>query len=213
MRSRVTTSGRGDAGFTLVELLIAITVIGIVTVPLGNVLIAYFRNTDATTARLKESHDVQITSAYWAQDVASTGTHATTSPYGLRQSIEIAAAYDGGLYPCGAPGTPAAVVRLSWDDYATASSNATTVRVAYVVKTVSGKTELHRIRCNNSSTPISDLVLAHDLALGTPPTVTCSTTCTAAAVPATVALNLTIRDPKSNGSAYTVTLTGQRRQT
>ncbi len=205
---------RGDKGFTLVELLVAISIIGIITVPLSNVVIGFLHNSDATSARLSESHDAQIASSYWAQDVASIGTRATTSPYALKQSIEVGAAYDGGLYPCGASGTPAAVVRVAWDDYSSASSTARIVRVAYVVETVSGETQLHRIRCNGSSTPVSDIVLAHDLDAGTPPTVTCSTTCTAApAVPATATLNLTIHDPKSNGSAYTVTLTGQRRQT
>jgi prepilin-type N-terminal cleavage/methylation domain-containing protein len=205
---------RGDKGFTLIELLVAIAIIGIITVPLSNVVIGFLHNSDATTARLTESHDAQIASAYWAQDVSSIGTRATTSPYALNQSIETGAAYNSGLYPCGASGTPAAIVRLAWDDYANATSNGTIVRVAYVVETVSGQTQLHRIRCNGSSTPISDTVLAHDLIAGTPPTVTCSSTCTAApAVPATVVLNLTIQDPKNTGAAYAVNLTGQRRQT
>jgi prepilin-type N-terminal cleavage/methylation domain-containing protein len=206
---------RNDNGFTLIELLLSIVIIGIITVPLSNVVISYLHNTDATTARLSESHDAQISAAYWAQDVASIGTHATVSPYALIRSIEVDIAYNAG-YSCGDPGTPNAVVRFAWDDYPSGSTTAKIVRVAYVVETVSGQSQLHRIRCYDSSSPVSDIVLAHDLA-STPPTVGCPTVSTncqdAPAVPTSVTLNLTIKDPKNTGSAYAVTLTGQRRQT
>jgi len=79
--------GRADDGFTLVELVLAILIIGVITVPLSNAVIAYLHNADATTARLLESHDAQIASAYWAQDVASIGIRNTTSPYALNQSV------------------------------------------------------------------------------------------------------------------------------
>jgi prepilin-type N-terminal cleavage/methylation domain-containing protein len=211
-----TLSRRDDEGFTLIELLVAVVIVGIIFAPLSSVVIAYLRNTDTTTARLTESHDLQIASAYWAQDVASVGTHSTASPYALVQSIESNVAYNVGN-ACGVAGTPNATVRFSWDAYAVGSTTATLVRVAYVVETVSGQTQLHRIRCSGSSTPVSDLVLAHDLDpdLTTPLTVGCptdATTCAnAPAVPMIVNLDLTIKDPKS-ATSYSVTLTGQRRQ-
>jgi prepilin-type N-terminal cleavage/methylation domain-containing protein len=205
---------RGADGFTLVELLVAIAILGIITVPLSSVVIAYLRNTDATTARLIESHDAQIAAAYWAQDVASIGTRSTTNPFALNQSVETGVAYNAGLYPCGAAGTPSAIVRLAWDQFSGPAAPAVIVRVAYVVQTtVAGQTELHRLRCEGSPVVVSDVILAHDLDPSTPPALGCSATCTASpAVPKSITLTLTIKDPKNLGGAYVVSLTGQRRQ-
>jgi prepilin-type N-terminal cleavage/methylation domain-containing protein len=217
MRSRPRLHGSGaDGGFTLVELLVAVVILGIITVPLSNVVIGYLRNADATTARLIESHDVQIASAYWAQDVASIGTRSAGPAYTFTQSVEKNVTYDSGLHPCGPLGTPIAIARLAWDDF-DAGGAKTVVSVAYVVKpTAAGPTELHRIRCDGSPTP-SDVMLAHDLDPSTPPTVGCLGTsgddCTAApAVPTKVTLHLTLKDPNNHDTAYVVDLTGQRRQ-
>jgi prepilin-type N-terminal cleavage/methylation domain-containing protein len=209
---------RRDDGFTLVELMIVMILLGIITLPLGNAVLAFVRNTDATTARLGESHDAQISSAYFAQDIASIGTHDWSAyPYPLKQSVETGVAYDGSdgsKYPCGSAGTPNALVRMAWDDFAGPSSPPTSVVVSYFVKTVGAEQQLHRIRCVGSTTPTSDLVMVHHLdASG--PTITCSTVCTGsgAAVPQYVTLVLRVRDPSAANALYTVTLTGQRRQT
>ena len=50
-----------DAGFTLVELLVSLVVIGLIVVPLGNAVVSILRNADVTNGRLSESHHVQIT--------------------------------------------------------------------------------------------------------------------------------------------------------
>lgn len=98
-----------ERGFTLVELLVAIVILGIIAVPLGNVIIGYLRNTDATTARLSESHDAQVSAAYFSADVASVGVRSTTysadpaAPYPLTQSIEQNAPAAGGLFPAAPP--------------------------------------------------------------------------------------------------------------
>jgi prepilin-type N-terminal cleavage/methylation domain-containing protein len=201
----------GDDGFTLVELIIAILIIGVITVPLGNVVIGSLHNADATTARLLESHDVQITSAYWAQDVASVGTRSTTNPYPLIQSVETGVTYSSSLFPCGTTGTTP-IVTLAWDDF-TGPGASTLDRVAYLVETVSGQTQLHRLRCNGSAAVVSDVTVAHDLSTSAAPTVACSSSCTAApAVPTTVTLTLTLKDPNNTDGPYVVPLTGQRRQ-
>jgi prepilin-type N-terminal cleavage/methylation domain-containing protein len=207
MTNRTAPRPEGDDGFTLVELVIAVVIVGLITVPLGNVLLGFLNNTDATTARLLESHDVQITSAYWAQDVASIGTRSTAAPYLFTQSVEQNVVPSSSLYPCGTTGPP--IVSLAWDDFSGPGA-ATLSRVAYVVE--SGQTQLHRLRCNGSAVVVSDITLANDLDPLTPPTVTCPTTCTAPAVPTTVTLTLTVKDPRNHGGTYVVPFTGQRRQ-
>ena len=163
---------------------------------------------------MSENHDVQISAAYFAQDVQALGVRDwTAATYPLRQSIELDAPPDTGLYPCGAPGTPSAVVRFAWDDPTTVASAPVVIRASYVVMMVGGERQLHRVTCAGSATPTSDVVVAHNVDT-TLPVVTCSTSCTAApAIPQTVVLNLTIRDPGNTGPALSVTLTGQRRQT
>ena len=212
-------SVRGDDGFTLVELLVAIVIMGVISVPLTNVVISYLHNSDATMARLLESHDVQISSAYWAQDVASIGTRSTTSLYPLTQSVETDVAYSASKYPCGPAGTTP-IVTLAWDDF-TGPGTSTLVRVAYVRKAAPGQTaltELHRLRCDGTAPGFSDVTLAHDLNPSpplTPATVVCSTTCMGThdmPVPTTITLNLSLKDPKDPGEAYSIPLIGQRRQ-
>lgn len=217
---------RRDDGFTLVELLMSIAILGIIAFPLGNAVIAYLHNTDATIGRLGESHDAQIAAAYFAQDVQSIGTRDWASgsyPFPLQQSVWTASAAVSN--PCGSAGTT--VAQLTWDDITTnaATPPVPQVRVAYVVEVdaSSGERQLHRLRCTAaslsaaSSPPTSDIVLVHHLAAAGPDTavaqVSCSTTCTAApAVPQAVSLVLTIDDPRNTDPPYVVTLTGQRRQ-
>jgi hypothetical protein len=82
-----------------------------------------------------------------------------------------------------------------------------------VVETVSGQQQLHRITCAGNATPVTDVVLAHDVVSAS---ATCATSCTGAgtALPSRISLALTIADPGSGpGSSYPVTLTGDRRQT
>jgi prepilin-type N-terminal cleavage/methylation domain-containing protein len=216
---------RDDRGVTLIEVLVAIVILGIIIVPLGNALIGFSRNTDDTTRRLSESHDAQIMAAYFAQDMQSVGVRDwTADPYPLKQSIVANVAYDGTPYPCGTAGTPPAgtppaVVRLAWDDPTTVSGAPDIVRVSYVVETVGAERQLHRLRCVGPSPAPADVVLAHNVD-ASPPSLVCynasmvAMDCASApAVPQTVTLTVTIKSPGSSGPALTVTLTGQRRQT
>ena len=206
-----------DGGFTLVELIITIFVLGVVVAPVSAILIFNLRNSGATVARMNESHDAQLAASYFAEDVQAVGVRgaytSTTQPSFL-QSIETTVTATGGLYPCGTAGE--AVVRFAWDDFSDATpTSRTQKRVAYVVD----GTELHRIECANSAAIITDLTLA-DRLVPLSVTITCADesgtdmSCTGSTLPATVAMSLIIHDPDSGDDdpPYEIQLTGQRRQ-
>lgn len=203
---------RFDSGYTLVEVIITTVIIGVITVPLANLVVSYFTSSTTTTGRLSESHDEQIAAAYFAQDVASVGTRSTTAPYAPTQSIWTSNFPAGS---CGLGGGGTSLVLIRWDDRSWNSgtqTQTTTVNSAgYYIRTVSGQKQLHRVYCTGV-TQKSDVTLAHTVNLAGTNTVTCSSTCTATPVPATVTLQLAIKDPSGRGQPYALTLTGQRRQ-
>ncbi|WP_427889874.1 PulJ/GspJ family protein [Kribbella sp. GL6] len=198
---------RGEEGFTLVEMLVAVVIIGIVMLPLANVLIGFLRTDGLASARMDESHDAQIAAAYWAQDVASVGIRQSydvgTRTFPLAQSVNVA-------FPCSLPAGSTTTVTLGWDEL-DANGNASAVRVAYVT---SGRS-LIRLRCDAGSLT-STATLAHEL--DGVPTVACTgsggTSCTGAgsAVPQKITLTFNVKDPSGKGQSYALTLTGQRRQ-
>jgi prepilin-type N-terminal cleavage/methylation domain-containing protein len=205
MRLRVR---RDDRGVTLVEVLIAVVILAIIIVPLGNALISFFRNTNATTNRMAESHDEQIAAAYFAQDVQSVGVR-NWSNLSAQTSVEQNAPATSGTYPCGANGTPNATLRLAWND-PTGASSTQVIIVSYVVETVNGQKELHRLRCaGGSTTPTSDIVVVRNLLSAGTPTLTPN----AATVPQAVSWTLSVKASTGSGSPLVVTLYGQRRQT
>lgn len=211
MRNRA----RDDSGFTLIELLITIVVMGIITVPLSGLVLSYFKDTTATSARLYESHDAQIATSYFAQDVASVGTRVSTAPDSLlAQSVWTNVANGTQTYPCGSTGT--ALVLMVWDDVPSAGTITLGYdRVAYTLRVVSGETQLHRIACLGSATIVSDTVVAHEVDTAVPPSIACNVSCTGVgvSVPKTISLTLSLKAPGTTTADYVVTLTGQRRST
>jgi prepilin-type N-terminal cleavage/methylation domain-containing protein len=203
-----------EDGFTLIELLIAIVLVGLVTVAIGDALIGFTRNTDDTIHRLGESHDAQISAAYFAQDVASIGIRDPDEA--LEQSVETRP--KSKALACGTP-QGRLVVRLGWDDPTSATAS-TQVLVSYVVEVAAGQPQLHRLVCSPDDGMLSDTIVAHYL--GAPmPRVTCTdakaqpTECegSAADVPQSVSMVLSLDHVGDPDAAYTVTLTGSRRQT
>jgi prepilin-type N-terminal cleavage/methylation domain-containing protein len=207
---------RDERGVTLPEVLVAVTILAIIIIPLGDALIGFVRNTDATTRRMNESHDIQLASTYFTRDIQNLGVRDWTSP-----TLPLLRSIDNAAYPCTGSGTP--VVSLAWDDPTTASGLPSIIRVTYIVRDVGGEHQLRRLMCRDSATVDapgeSDLVVVHNL-VGTPPTPVCATATGAptscfgagAAVPQRVTIAVNIKHPVSSGAPTTLTLTGQRRQ-
>ncbi len=218
MRARI-EAARADSGFTLVELLIVIALMSVLMGALGMAFSVMMSQTAATQTRMEVSHDAQLATAYFAEDVAGTGVRdATGNPL---QSIETNAPSTGGLHPCGSPSLPNATVRLAWDEVTFGAEEVRTrVVVSYVVVQAGPERQLHRVVCRTTpapaspaaATPVVDQVVVHNLSATTAPALSCSSSCTAASPPKRVSLTLTIRHP-DDPEQLAVTLTGQRRQT
>lgn len=219
-----------EEGFTLIELVISITILTIISAALIGMLFAYLRVSNETNTRLNESTDQQFVSAYWQQDVSSLGSHgvpvnglATNS-----QSVWVGSA--PGSLPGLCAGHSNAVVSLAWSDYQSVPSGdpsgawtgATSNAVVYYTKVATNSNgttqqQLWRQRCGGT---VSNIIVARHLTAV--PTVSCAdssganTSCTGTnPFPATVSMVLTIQDLRlavHNSTGYTTTLTAERRQ-
>jgi len=212
------TNRHPEAGLTLIELLIAISVLAVITAPLANAIIGYLRVSDATLERMVLSHDAQISAVYFARDVASLGMRDysgdvdSTGTVPFKASVQTAAAFDAGGVVCGTAATPVAVVRLLSDDWNISGPTpvAGTDVVSYYLQPVGSTTELRRMNCTGPATPVSDIAIAHNVDPATV-SVTCSTPCAGTATPEWLTLSFTVWTP--NATPYPITLSGQRRQT
>lgn len=151
-----------DDGFTLVELIIAIGIMGLLVSTLVGVLFASVRANSETRERLDGTRDEQISSVWFAPDVQGA-TSVTT----------------GGAATCGS-GT--ALLDLRGSSYDPVSLTTTQTAVSYVYDTVTsgGATvgRLERRTCEAASlgagsAPLARNVVARTLAT-TAPTVSCS---------------------------------------
>src|SRR4051794_41774918 len=124
--------------------------LGVVVAPLTAIVILQLRNSDATTARMSESHDAQLANSWFAQDVQAVGVRGAytgTAEPAFVPSIETSAPAAGWVYPCGGAGTPDAVVRLAGGDYTAAPAGSRAQkRGAYVGE----GPRLPRITCGGS---------------------------------------------------------------
>ena len=68
-----------ENGFTLVELLIVIVILGIVAGAIATAFLVIGHSSKETTQRFNESHDAQIAAAYLANDVQSAQTITSTA--------------------------------------------------------------------------------------------------------------------------------------
>jgi prepilin-type N-terminal cleavage/methylation domain-containing protein len=101
-----------DHGFTLIELIVATSILGMVMAAAVAVLIVSVRTTTATQSRLSESHDAQITAAYFVNDVQGaeqvTACGASAASFSSQSRTIVYAATGGALHRQNTPAAGAA---------------------------------------------------------------------------------------------------------
>jgi len=212
IRRQPAPSGPED-GFTLIELVLSVAILGIVSVALCGVVLQYLQTSVDTSARLNESTDEQFISTYWQNDVSSLGRRSrSASSLDVAQSVFVGAAGPGG---CGST-AGSVVVAFAWNQFRAGAANpdeawsTTPQEVAYVTVPKGGRLVLERVRCRDgvASAP---LAVAHNLT--TTPTISCDTSCTASTPPNRVSMTFTVKDAdNARSSGYTTTVSADRRQ-
>lgn len=131
---------RCDEGFTLIELLIVVVILPLLLAGLAEVIITVLDNTSqsdpkGTAVRLADSHDSQITSAYFVRDVQSASSVSAAS-------TPLCAPVGAGHYQ---------LLGLEWT-----TGTSTTVDVSYFVQ--QSPLQLVRYFCSNGSVVSTSVV-------------------------------------------------------
>jgi type II secretory pathway pseudopilin PulG len=172
--------GRSDEGMTMVELVVAVLVLGIIIVPISTSVIIGLATTQRAEQRTTDTTDQQVLASYFVNDIQSADT-VSVGTAGCSQSN--------------------VVLQLAWSDPNVGSSIAKTV---VYVKTADE--QLQRVSCDSTGAT-KTVVTVH--ALGATPTVTCDGTVVACATalpgskPRVVAMHVsTIGTKVGTGPSY-----------
>jgi len=139
---------RREDGFTLVELLVAITVLGVIAPVMVSAIVLGLKTTAATTGQLNASHSRQELAALFTTDVQSAVTVADETSTDTTTCMSAAETLVG---------------RLSWTDID--SSGASTARVlTYAIVTVAGDKQLVRHACTGAA--MSTVTVVHNVVSG-----------------------------------------------
>lgn len=150
---------RAEHGVTLIELLVAITILGILMAAITSSIIVGLRTTDETGQRLAESHDAQLVQVYFPNDVASATDISLTD---------------------NACASAPPVVRFRWVD-------AGVTKIASYVLAISGtERRLTRVYCEDG-VEVRSFPVAHHVG-SADPVVTCSPACDGTFLRATISL-------------------------
>lgn len=159
-RDRVLTDADGgDSGFSLIELLVSIVILGIIIGALGGVMTMMLKVQTAADARVVASRDAQFSAQYFADDVQGAATVATgVTPATCGGAGTAYVEFTGGSFA--APGA-APVLPTQAAAPITLSAAQTTV-VSYVQQDASGVGQLVRKSCVNGSL-LSTVVVARNV--------------------------------------------------
>jgi prepilin-type N-terminal cleavage/methylation domain-containing protein len=206
---------RDDDGFTLIELVMSVAILGIVSAALLGIVLQYVKTTTDTSARLNESTDEQFVSTYWQNDVSSLGRRSlalASATFSTDQSVFLGPGGPGG---CGSS-VGSVIVSFAWNEFdvgiaAPADPWASKPQqVAYVTVPNGSRLLLQRVRCKNGvvGTPVT---VAHNLTAS--PAISCDTSCGWTTLPNRVSMTFTVKDAaNANSPGYTTTVSADRRQ-
>lgn len=185
LRTRLTD----EAGMTLVEMMIAVSLLGVVIAPISAAFFLGFLETNSTRDRIADSSSAQLVSSFFLPDVQSA------------QSVAL------GGSTCAPMGT--VQLQMQWVDPKT---NDATV-VSYLdVTNASGQHELHRATCLNGGPANTTLLVQHLASSGF--TAACTPSCAApATVKATVKAKSQSPQEESSYSPLEFSLEAMRRVT
>lgn len=137
---------RDEAGFTLIELALAIGILGVVMIAIVSVMLTTLKVNQETQQRTDDSVDVQFATAYFTDDV-----------YGAQSLAQ------GGTAGCG---TTTPLIQFSGSTFTTDAAGTITDTTFVIGYYLSGTT-LHRVSCSNGrTTPDSDHTLVRHLVPG-----------------------------------------------
>lgn len=152
---------RDERGFTLVEMLVGLSILGVVSGALVVTLAMGMRTADDTRVRVGEARDAQLVASYFMADAQSAVSVSTSDQTCAGQ---------------------APIVRFRWTDEGSQKD------VAYVARTVGTERRLSRMVCvgGGAATTID---VAHALSPTVAPAVSCPGGCNGS--PARMTLNVT----------------------
>ena len=144
-----------EAGFTLIEMLVAVTVLGIIIVPLGMAISLGFRATVSTQQKLASAQDAQAISAYFPADVQSVDPSGVNPTDSVNESVCPTNPSD--------PRQEYPLALFVWNQ--DLGVNGQTV-VRYIARGQGANSQLVRRYCETTSTAPVDVVLASHFGSG-----------------------------------------------
>lgn len=197
--TRVRHLAAEESGFTLVELMIAMSLLAIVIGPITGSFMIGLLESHATRDRVVDSAGVQAVAAYLVTDIQNS------------QQVDTAST-------CVPPEIAGGAVRLafSWDDVYDGDGDDDSASVAYVdVVDASGQHQLYRAACTSDGQDVKLLVT--NLASSSGLTATCDGGGCVAASPEIVSVAITVESDRaleaSSYGAVTFSIEGKRKVT
>lgn len=179
-----------EEGMTLIELLVALAILGLVMSAIATAFFTYLENLESTNKRYSSSNDGEAAAAFFANDVQSANL--------LTSDV----CESAGVGSTPSPGSPAPIVSFRITDTVTASPSTTQqVVVSYVTEAAGANFRFVRRQCVGS-TGADDTVISG--ALDTVPAVECNP---APCLPNSRSVTVTF----TTKDGYTFRLSGARR--